>query len=480
MRYKNRFKNHIEGLILFCIDVVSIIVIFQLSIIIRTDVLPFIYADFPQQLPFKNFINIWWIFLVWIFFFCYEGLYGKRFLFWDEIKALWKSAFFSTTSIFVIVSIGKLSDEISRTVIILMGILAIPILPLIKINSKRVLRRSGFLKKRVLILGAGETGRLIARALKREPNYGYKVIGFLDDDLKKVGKRIDGVKVHQYVDNAFRYIRRCNIRDVFIAMPSAKKERLQYLINELQHKVERVFFVPDMFGMAVLGTTLHHFFQEQAFVLEIQNNLEKPLNLVIKRCFDLFVSGLLAIFLFIPMVILSILIKCNSNGPAIFSHYRIGRNGKRFKCYKFRTMYNDAKERLKNILNNDEDVKKEWETCWKLRNDPRVTKIGEFLRKTSLDELPQIFNVLKGEMSLVGPRPVIQNEIDKYYKDMAELCFCVPPGITGLWQVSGRSTTNYDYRIALDSWYVRNWNLWLDIVILFKTVKVVINKEGAV
>ena len=180
------------------------------------------------------------------------------------------------------------------------------------------------------------------------------------------------------------------------------------------------------------------------------------------------------------MAIIAIIIKLNSSGPAIFSQSRIGKNNKPFKCFKFRTMYDDADKRLSDLLENNSDAINEWNNSWKLRNDPRVTKIGKFLRETSLDELPQIFNVLKGDMSLVGPRPVTKKEIDEYYKDQAKLCFGVNPGVTGLWQVSGRSNTSYDYRITLDSWYVRNWNLWLDIVILFKTVRVVLKREGAV
>lgn len=179
------------------------------------------------------------------------------------------------------------------------------------------------------------------------------------------------------------------------------------------------------------------------------------------------------------MVLISLIIKFSTEGPAIYSHKRIGKKGKEFKCYKFRTMYINADEKLKEILAKDPEKKKEWETYWKLKDDPRVTKIGSFLRKTSLDELPQIFNVLKGEMSLVGPRPVVQKEIDEYYKENSYYYFMVPPGITGLWQVSGRSETSYEYRVSLDSWYVKNWNLWLDIVILLKTVKAVIKREGA-
>jgi len=198
-----------------------------------------------------------------------------------------------------------------------------------------------------------------------------------------------------------------------------------------------------------------------------------------KHCFDFTVGSLLLLFLSLPIVVLSLLIRLDSPGPAIFSQYRVGKKGKTFKCYKFRTMSNNAEEKLVELINGNDDIRREWQVVWKIKDDPRVTRLGKFLRATSLDELPQLVNVLKGEMSLVGPRPVTQEEINKYYKDAAELCFSLPPGITGLWQVSGRSNTSYEYRIALDSWYVRNWNLWLDFVILFKTIKAVLKKEGA-
>jgi undecaprenyl-phosphate galactose phosphotransferase len=142
-------------------------------------------------------------------------------------------------------------------------------------------------------------------------------------------------------------------------------------------------------------------------------------------------------------------------------------------------MYRDSKERLEKILAADPAFKQEWTTYFKLKNDPRVTPIGRFLRKTSLDELPQLFNVLKGEMSLVGPRPVLRDEIAKYYKEFADYYHLVRPGITGLWQVNGRNDLNYDARVRLDTWYVLNWSLWLDVVILFKTFRVVLKKEGA-
>ncbi|MFZ2196835.1 MAG: undecaprenyl-phosphate galactose phosphotransferase WbaP, partial [Thermodesulfovibrionales bacterium] len=416
---------------------------------------------------------------VWIFFFYYEGLYTRRFSFWDEIRILLKAIFLSTIGIFTIVSLGKISDQISRTVIVLMGMTAVFLLPVTRMYLKKVLRRFGLLKRRVLVLGAGKTGRLIANALVREPNYGYEVIGFVDDDPAKFGKKIEGVKIHKGVDRAVNYIKRCQIEDLFIAMPGAGKERLQGLINNLQHKVENILFVPDVFGIAVLGTSLQHFFQEEAFAFEMKNNLSRPVNIFIKKVFDILLSIFILPFLLALLLLFAILIKVDSRGPVIFTQDRVGKKGKIFKCFKFRTMHVNAEKMLPEFFRKNPYAEEEWVRYWKLKDDPRITRVGKFLRSTSLDELPQIFNVLKGEMSLVGPRPVTQIEIDEYYREMAALCFSVPPGITGLWQVSGRNHESYDHRIALDSWYVRNWNLWLDIIILLKTIRIVIKQEGA-
>jgi len=251
------------------------------------------------------------------------------------------------------------------------------------------------------------------------------------------------------------------------------------LINAIQHKVDNTLFIPDLEGIAVLGTKLRHFFNEQAIVLEVRNNLADPVNYLAKRVFDYLISlCVIAIFL-VPFCMIYLAIILTSRGPGIFRHQRVGKGGKAFSCFKFRTMYADAEERLEEILAKSVSAREEWDEFQKLSDDPRITPMGRFLRQTSLDELPQLLNVVRGEMSLVGPRPVTKNEIDKHYQAAADLCFSVPPGITGLWQVSGRSSSSYDHRVSLDSWYVRNWNLWLDMVILMKTVRVVLKREGA-
>ena len=168
----------------------------------------------------------------------------------------------------------------------------------------------------------------------------------------------------------------------------------------------------------------------------------------------------------------------DNKGRIIFAHRRVGKGGKLFPCYKFQSMVPDAQKRLEEYLAENPEARKEWEESFKLTNDPRVTKLGAFLRKTSLDELPQLWNVLMGDMSLVGPRPIVTKEIERYGDYIREY-YMVPPGITGMWQVNGRSDTTYEERVAMDTWYVRNWSIWIDLVYLFKTVKTVFTGKGA-
>ena len=197
----------------------------------------------------------------------------------------------------------------------------------------------------------------------------------------------------------------------------------------------------------------------------------------IKRGVD-FIGSLIGIAALAPLLLLIIVVLKLDGGPTVFSHTRVGRNRARFQCYKFRTMHTDAEHRLAELLSSDADAKLEWDTHFKLKEDPRITPLGSLLRKSSLDELPQLINVLKGDMSLVGPRPVVDEEL-KLYGDYACDYLTARPGITGLWQVSGRNDLDYNERVTLDATYVRQWSHALDFRILLKTVLVVLTHRGA-
>ena len=250
------------------------------------------------------------------------------------------------------------------------------------------------------------------------------------------------------------------------------------IINKLDGKVERIKFTPELNGTYTFNSEIEDY--DGIMLISSYNGMNKTINRFLKRSFDI-VAGLVGcIVLGIPYLIYAPKIK-KDGGKAIFYHTRIGKDLKSFKMYKFRTMYVDAEKRLEEMLSKDEKLREEYYKNFKLKNDPRVTEVGKFLRKTSLDEFPQFINVIKGEMSFVGPRPVVQKEVDMYYgEENSRKIFMVKPGITGMWQANGRSDVeNYDERIALDLYYIRNWSLWLDVTITIKTIKNVIRKKGA-
>ena len=199
----------------------------------------------------------------------------------------------------------------------------------------------------------------------------------------------------------------------------------------------------------------------------------------VKRVFDLVtVAVILALFGWL-MVIIAIAVRLSSGSKVIYGHTRVGRNGQLFQCLKFRSMVENSDEVLRNLLETDADARAEWDRDFKLKDDPRITRIGRFIRTTSLDELPQLWNVIKGEMSVVGPRPVVQAEFDQYYGNAKEHYLSVPPGLTGLWQVSGRNDLDYSTRVALDKSYVENSNVFYDFMIVIRTVKVMVVRRGA-
>ncbi|HHD2620505.1 TPA: exopolysaccharide biosynthesis polyprenyl glycosylphosphotransferase, partial [Escherichia coli] len=244
--------------------------------------------------------------------------------------------------------------------------------------------------------------------------------------------------------------------------------RNSWLRNFMIQGFRYVSVIPTLRGMPLDSTDMSFIFSHEVMIFRVQQNLAKWSSRTLKRLFDIIASIAIIILLSPVLLYISRLVK-KDGGPAIYGHERIGKDGKPFKCLKFRSMVTNSKDVLNELLQNDPEAKREWDTTFKLKNDPRITKIGAVLRRTSLDELPQLFNVLKGEMSLVGPRPIITAELERYNEEV-DYYLLSKPGMTGLWQVSGRSDVDYETRVYLDAWYVKNWSMWNDIAILFKTV----------
>ncbi|MBE1187843.1 undecaprenyl-phosphate galactose phosphotransferase WbaP, partial [Escherichia coli] len=263
-----------------------------------------------------------------------------------------------------------------------------------------------------------------------------------------------------------------------VAVESHQSEvRNAWLRNFMIKGYRYISVIPALRGMPLDSTDMSFIFSHEVMIFRVQQNLAKWSSRIIKRLFDIVGSISIIIILSPALIYISRKVK-KDGGPSIYGHERIGKGGKPFKCLKFRSMVINSKEVLDRLLENDPEAKKEWDATFKLKNDPRITKIGAFLRRTSLDELPQLFNVLKGEMSLVGPRPIISAELGRYNEEV-DYYLLSKPGMTGLWQVSGRSDVDYETRVYLDAWYVKNWSMWNDIAILFKTISVVLKKDGA-
>jgi undecaprenyl-phosphate galactose phosphotransferase len=453
-----------------------------LAFYVRTIFINFFPKVIPLQFSLPYFLRIWWLPAIFLSFIAYERLYVRKLPFWDEMREILKTVTVATITILAVITLGSMSDKISRLTVLFLSCFVLLFFPLFRFFGKKFLHRIGLWKDTVIIIGAGTAGIATAKGINSDTHLGYHVIGFLDDD-ETIGKEVsvDGVpyRVFGKIRHYRKFIKILDISTVIIAIPSLSVEKLAELTNTIQKHAKNILLVPDVKGVALTNTELHHLFMQQIFLLKISNNLKSPFNRFIKRCFDIAVSLVFMPLLLLIIGVLGFLIKLDSPGPVFYQHARVGRNGKPFGIFKFRSMYRDSRERLATILRTDARAKQEWDSSFKLKNDPRITRMGNFLRKTSLDELPQIFNVLKGEMSLVGPRPVLAEELTKYYKEFTDYYHLVRPGITGLWQVSGRNDVNYDLRVRLDAWYVLNWSVWLDITILFKTISVVLQKEGA-
>jgi Undecaprenyl-phosphate galactose phosphotransferase WbaP len=386
---------------------------------------------------------------------------------------------YATSLVYVIVAAGsfmfKGGQDLSRGVFVIAWILSIVSVSLGRAALRKSLSAHNWWGYSVVIIGAGTTGQMVTEFLLKRPELGLRPIVMLDDDRRKWGS-FQGVPVFGGTDRAASLARTYGLTYAILAMPGATRSVLLTILEKNAHAFRHVLLIPDLFGLSSLWVTTKDL--DGVLGLELRERLLLPHCRIAKRAIDI-VLVLSAGILLLPLFILiAIVIKLESEGPVFFGHARIGRFGKKFTAWKFRSMVKNADECLTQYLNQHPEMRASWERDQKLKNDPRLTRIGRLLRKSSLDELPQLINVLKGEMSLVGPRPIIESEIKRYGAHF-RLYTKVLPGLTGLWQVSGRNNLTYTRRVELDSYYVLNWSVWLDIYILAVTIKVVLNGDGA-
>jgi Undecaprenyl-phosphate galactose phosphotransferase WbaP len=354
--------------------------------------------------------------------------------------------------------------------------------------------------KPVVILGAGETGKLLVHILQREWGLGYKPLAVFDFRLAPKGRVLEGVPYGGTVTDALNLAQKQRIDTVIFAMTHVRRQYLARFVEGARSGFRHVIVIPNLIGITTSAVTASDL--AGVFGVEIKQNLLSPWTLRIKRMLDL-VATVTGGILILPLLLaISFLLWVSSRGGVFYRAQRIGQDGKHFSCLKFRTMVPEAEATLQRMLEENAELRGEYSKYHKLRDDPRITRIGRFLRKTSLDELPQLWNVLRGEMSLVGPRPYLARETEEIqdalhgersmiglglylppdYKESRPTqneILRVPPGITGPWQVAGRNHTSFRERVHMDAYYVRNWSIWIDLIILARTVGILIFGRGA-
>lgn len=394
-----------------------------------------------------------------------RGHYTSRVPFWTQLgDVMMAVAIALACDTFLTVAVYNRPVQIEG---MLRWVLYCPLLLLFRSGVRQMLRSCGLWSLNTLIIATRAVAQQARAALQSDPHLGYELVGSVELTEAAALSDVDLLEVLDERGADF----------VVVAVGSGYPSAERSIIAALRRASRPIALVPAMEGLPVVGLRPHHFFSHDFVMLVSRNNLARPLSRMLKVAFDQIVAVVLLVLLAPLLLVLATLV-CSDGGPVFYRHQRIGEAGRSFGCIKFRTMLTDAERVLDHVLATDPAAAAEWAATQKLRQDPRITPFGRFLRHSSLDELPQLFNVLRGEMSLIGPRPIVQAEVARY-GDAIEYYYETKPGITGLWQVSGRSDTSYQRRVALDVWYVRNWTLWHDIAILLKTIPAVLFQRGA-
>lgn len=423
------------------------------------------YAElFSENTPLRavQLLAFTGMLVLWLF---HRGHYGLRVPFWTEVQHL------AYGCAMALLADGflqfALKNGFSRLWLVHTWLLAVPLMLLMRRGMRLLLRAVGLWEVPALVVGTSARIDDAVELLRSERSLGYSVAAT---------ETLESLKA-AWPGSWLEACRRVGAQIVVLAADDADMASHRGLMNDLTLGGIPYIHVQSLGGMPVIAVESHHVLGQDLLLISAQSPLSRPLARGAKTVFD-YAGALLILIFALPFLGVVALLIRRDGGPVFYVHTRIGKDGVPFRCLKFRTMVTDADARLAGLLERDADARAEWAAARKLRRDPRVTAVGARLRAYSLDELPQLVNVLRGEMSLVGPRPVTAEELERFGDDLSFYTH-TRPGITGLWQVSGRSATDFVRRTQLDAWYVKNWSLWLDVVILLRTVPAVLSRHGA-
>ncbi|MFK5937191.1 MAG: sugar transferase [Sulfurimonas sp.] len=430
-------------IILFVFDLlavfISLIVGFILANIFNLTV------GFSSSSYLNHSINYAAIYLIVPMTFFFEGIYSYRFDFWHELRLILKALLLSLIVILAYMEFTKYSGGSARSVLILSILSMMIIIPWMK----------NILKKKLFDIGWWKLG--------------VKILS-------------ENTQIDSEIFNYYLGYIKSSREEASIVFLDVKNKDVDTMKKELEREIglrNKVMFLPVFNNYQFTSNNIFELNNSRTNLIVLQNKLNSEYRMFINTLYN-YVLAILLLPLLLPILgIIAILIKLDSKGPVFFMQDRLGKNGKVFSVYKFRTMHINGDELIKEYLKDNPQEVENYHIYCKYENDPRITKIGRILRNTSADELAQIFNVLKGEMNFMGPRPYMTTEADKIGLENVDIVLKVKPGITGLWQVSGRNDLTFDERVELDRWYIYNWSLWMDFVIFFQTINVVLNRSGA-
>lgn len=466
-------SSFLSGLALMVIDALTLMLCIGISFFI-VNLIDHAAINFRSFVGYAIYLPL--IFLVFNAAGLYPGIMASPA---EDVKKFCICTFFSFMGIAMSIFVEDNEEKIGIAFALTLAVpIATILLPGLREGAKHVFGRFRWWGVPAVIYSEeGSSGDFVTQRLISRGDLGYKPCAIVDGLANKMGEKtfvVGGqnvsIPVFPPTDDVTAMIRRLNIKVGIVCGYDSSMDKMlkahRYTITATRSRnplVSGSLQLKDIGG--IVGFSSVH-------------NLTKRSSLLVKRAIDIAIV-LLTLPLVVPMsAIIALIIKITSPGPILYGHSRIGQYRRPFKCWKFRSMRQDADKVLDEILANSAEMREQWEKERKLLHDPRVTPFGAFIRKTSLDELPQLWNIFIGEMSFVGPRPVTESELDRYEGE-ADYILSVTPGLSGMWQTSGRSDTEYEERITLDTYYIQNWSVWLDIWILIKTVWVVLGSHGA-
>ena len=431
----------------------------------------------PLQPDLAFFLSYWPVILLWPLVFWLEGMYPGSWKTLDQqLRGLLRGVTLASLIVISLTFLTQTGPQFSRPILVAWWLIMLVILPINHFGLRSLLPGLGVRGSPAVILGTSAEARLVLESLEKRAFPVVRPVAAFAGPGEPAQGLLGRIPIVGGVEQLAGWAAANGAAVAIVVQPELPQSRLVDLIDRLSTNFRRVLVVPNLRGLSTAETDVRDI--EGVLALEVRRNLLVRRSQIAKMLLELSL-GMLVGVLSLPLVAFIVLaLLLERQGSVIYGHRRIGRRGQPFTAWKFRTMVKDADQVLERAISSDPALRVEWEQAHKLRLDPRLTAVGRVLRRLSLDELPQLWNVLRLEMSLVGPRPIVREEIPRYGQAF-ELYTQVRPGLTGLWQVSGRSNLIYDERVRLDAYYVRNWSVWLDLVILIRTLVVVVTGRGA-